>query len=145
MVQLAVPTALNTRLVKESDDFSPSMDSPLLTLPHPFCFSCFPPTRLDNSCISVVFVFFFHVMSCFFSYHIVFKVLYRFWHIFPFIHTILTYSYIHIVFILLYVSCHIFYRVLIFFFLFISCNYIVSSITMSTSNEATMFDVLIPF
>ena len=50
-----------------------------------------------------------------FLYHIVFKVLYKFWHAILFIYTILTYSCICIMFMLFFVSCHIFYFVLIIF------------------------------
>ena len=75
--------------------------------------------------------------------HVVFKVLYRFWHLFPFTHTILTYSCIYVMFILLPVSC--FYRVLIIFVLcsihiHIVCilYLVVSSIIMSTFESSKM-------
>ena len=71
--------------------------------------------------------YFFSCHVIFSPCHVMFKMLYRFWHVFPFIYTILINSCIHIVFILLSMSCHIFYRILFIFsrrvqFVFMLCS-----------------------
>ena len=52
----------------------------------------------------------FVLYSFFFWYHVVFKVLYRFWHVFYFILTILIFLYIRVVFMLFFVSRLRYYR-----------------------------------
>ena len=61
------------------------------------------------SCIDlfVGFVQLWHSCIRIFSYHIMFKLLYKFWHVFPFTYIILIYSHIYVVFILFFISCRI--------------------------------------
>ena len=87
--------------------------------------------RLGNSCTRS----YFFLVSCriFFLCHVIFKILYRFWHIFfyPFNFNIFVYPYcVHF----LSMSCNIFYRILIIFcvvFNLCSCRITMSCLALS--------------
>ena len=68
----------------------------------------------QSICVPMLCLFYFSCHVVFF-FHVVFKLLYRFWNVFFFIYTILTYLCSYIVFILLSALCCVFYRVLIIF------------------------------
>ena len=81
----------------------------------------------------------FVLCSYFFSYHIIFKILYKIWYIFfyPYNFDIFVYLYrVHVIFFI--VSCLLSYFNYFSFIMFISCNRIVSSIVKSNHTHTVI-------